>query len=350
MSLPPKRFPVELLDMVLAQQSPHDLASASLVCQQWQCVAFPYLYRAMYLSEYAHLEVLAERLSETNVPESLSVPAHLKCLAFGGSNINYIDPKDIDSIISQLVNLTCFSWELPFTPDRFDWFGACPNLEAVHLVPWYMWENDDWIERLPQLLTFTNLTHFSLKFEPLPYENQDKAFEPLRLLIQSSPNLESLILSFQVRDSAWATYSPTSVLESLGDQFVLPRLHTFHMLGAADPDWYEFVSDPSNPFRAFLARHLSIRDLGIGCPVYFNPRAESVRMDPDELSRLLPSVKHLAFPSFMWESVVKSELASHLESLTISNLAFLFHGDPLRTIAETMGENSLPKVRKIAIF
>ncbi|CUA73036.1 hypothetical protein RSOLAG22IIIB_10479 [Rhizoctonia solani] len=352
MSLLPTRFPVELLTMVFAQQSPHDLASASLVCRQWQRAAFPHLYHTMYISEYTHLEVLDERLMKTDVPDSMSVQAHLKSLILCGSNINYVDPAYLDSIVPQLVHLTCLYWELPFTPAHFGPFAECPKLEAVHLVPLHMWHDDGWIERLPQLLTFTNLTHFSLKFEPIPYDQDDEEelYDTIASFIQCSPNLESIIISFQDKDGFLECYSPNTILENLGDQFVLPRLHTLHMLGAADPDWASFASNPTHSFRSFLARHPTIKDLAIGCPTTAGRHGAFLCMDPDDLSRLLPSVKTLAFPSFMWQSIASSKLASRLESIAISNLAFVLDLNPLGSIAEAMGENSFPNVRKVSIL
>ncbi|CAE7199655.1 unnamed protein product [Rhizoctonia solani] len=150
MSLLPIRFPNELLTMVIAQLSTHNLVPVSLVCRRWQRLAFPFLYHSMYLSKCTHLEALENRLLEDNVPDSLSVPAHLKCLAFGGSDINYINPEYFELILPRLVHLTSLSWELPYTPRHFGPFVDCPKLKAVHLEPLHMWGDDEWIERLPQ--------------------------------------------------------------------------------------------------------------------------------------------------------------------------------------------------------
>ncbi|CAE6536998.1 unnamed protein product [Rhizoctonia solani] len=204
----------------------------------------------------------------------------------------------------------------------------------------------DWMTRLPQLLVFTNLTHFSFKSESLPRGCDDEHLGALTSLLQSSPQLESIILSIEDLGQTFETYSPTLILEPLGDQFVFPHLHTFHMLGDADPDWFGFVSIPSHPLRAFLARHTSIRDLAIGFPL---EDVSGREMDPNDLSQILPSVKHLAFPSFLLKAVVTSKLASQLESLAISDPS-LYDDDPLGPAAEAMGENTLPNLRKLAIW
>ncbi|CAE6451442.1 unnamed protein product [Rhizoctonia solani] len=150
MSLLSTQLPAELLPMVLAPQFPRDLASTSLVCRQWQRIAFPYLYHAVYLSTSAHLKVLTERLLEKDVPDSLSIPVHLRCLTFGGSIDNNRDMKYLDSIIPRLDRLSCLYWVLPFTPDHFAWFTACPKLKSVDLLPQNIWEDDEWVERLPE--------------------------------------------------------------------------------------------------------------------------------------------------------------------------------------------------------
>ncbi|CAE6537083.1 unnamed protein product [Rhizoctonia solani] len=233
-------------------------------------------------------------------------------------------------------------------PKNLDCFSRCPELKSVHLLPKKLStssKKQDWIERLPQLLRFTNLTRFSLKSQGISHKFNFSQLEPLAHLLQSSPSLEFIVLDLKDTYHSGQTYSPTVILEPLGDQFVLPRLHTFHMLGSADPGWLEFASDPTHPFRTFLARHPSIRDLAIGCPMDI----EGTGINPDDLSQLLPSVKHLAIPSFMCESVVKSQLALHLESLVISDPSF-HDEDALDPVAEAMRIRTLPNLRKLSIW
>ncbi|EUC59386.1 hypothetical protein RSOL_312230, partial [Rhizoctonia solani AG-3 Rhs1AP] len=118
------------------------------------------------------------------------------------------------------------------------------------------------------------------------------------------------------------------------------------MPGRLDLDSSHFALDPSHPLRAILARHSSIRDLAVGCLMF--PKGFS--MDPDDLPRLLPSIKHPAFPSFMWESILKSDiLALRPDSRIISDPAFLDDdgsNDPLDPIVNAMNEDTLPKLRK----
>jgi len=174
----------------------------------------------------------------------------------------------------------------------------------------------------------------------------DEHLQAITSLLRSSPHLESIILSIEDLDQTYETYSPTRLLEPLGDQLIFPNLHTFHMLGDADPAWSGFASEPTHPLRAFLTRHTSIQDLAIGCPL---DDVSGREVKPDDLSLILPSVKHLALPSFLLETVVTSKVASQLESLATSNPS-LYDDDPLTPAAEALTENALPNLRKLAIW
>ncbi|CAE6390834.1 unnamed protein product [Rhizoctonia solani] len=345
------RLPLELLALVFDQLPLCNLTSISLVCKTWQIAAFPYLYHTISLSDVDHLEVLEERLSVDDAPDSLSVPIHLRCLRLGGC-IKNKDSHSFDTIIPKLTHLNCLYWELEFMPNNFRWFFACPELKLVHLLPKILDSNYGWMNRLDQLLQFTNLTHFSLHTSTLPISygfeiHYNSYIEPLAALLRSSPNLESIVLNIK---GARAPYSPTLILEPLGSKFVFLQLHTFHVLGDADPGWSEFISTPTHPLRAFLARHPTIQDFGIGCPL---EDVSSDGMDPEELSRLLPSVKHLACPLFLCEVVVISKLATQLVSLAISDFSLAGADEedtPFYPLFSLMTEDSLPNLRQLAIW
>ncbi|CAE6451410.1 unnamed protein product [Rhizoctonia solani] len=118
-------------------------------------------------------------------------------------------------------------------------------------------------------------------------------------LLRSSPDLESIVLNIE---GEHAPYSPTLVLEPLG----------------------------------------------IGCPL---EDVSSDGMDLDELSRLLPSVKHLACPLFLCEAVIISKLATQLESLNVSDSSPGKPDDaPFAPLLKVMTEDSLPNLRKLAIW
>ncbi|CAE6451435.1 unnamed protein product [Rhizoctonia solani] len=351
MSGSPSRLPLELLALIFGQLSLCNLTSISLVCKTWQIAAFPYLYHTIRLSDVAHLEVLEERLSMDDAPDSLSVPIHLRCLKLGGC-IKNKDLHSFDTIIPKLTHLDCLYWELEFMSNNFHWFFACPKLKSVHLLPEILNTHYEWMNRLDQYAVppihkldpiLTSYQYFTYALE-IYY---DSYIEPLATLLCSSPNLESIILNIK---GARAPYSPTLILEPLGSQFIFPKLHTFHMLGDADPGWSEFISTPTHPLRAFLARHPTIQDLGIGYPL---EDVSSDGMDPDELSRLLPSVKHLACPLFLCEAVVTSKLATQLESLAISDYSLAGFDEeymPFDPLFALIAEDSLPNLRKLEIW
>ncbi|CAE6451346.1 unnamed protein product [Rhizoctonia solani] len=146
------RLPIELRTLVVGQLKLRDLSSISLVCKTWQIVAFPYLYHTIRLSNVAHLQVLEERLLANDMPDSLSVSIHLRCLKLGGiGGIRDSDIHHFDIIVPKLTHLDCLYWELGFMPDNFHWFSTCPGLKSVHLLPKGIIDIDDqWIRRLDQ--------------------------------------------------------------------------------------------------------------------------------------------------------------------------------------------------------
>ncbi|KAG8687733.1 hypothetical protein FRC11_006671, partial [Ceratobasidium sp. 423] len=218
----------------------------------------------MRLYDVTHLEVLAERVLAKDVPDSLSVPTHLRCLKFGGHR-GWIDNKDLyylDFIVPQMVNLNCLHWKLPFMPANFHWFSTCPELKSVHLSP-----------------------HVGI-----------------------------------------------------GSGFD-------NWIGDVDPDWSGFASSTPHALREFLARHALIQDFAIGYPL--EPLGYG-HVDPNNLPQLLPSVKHFACPSFMCEALIKSKLATQLESLAITDPS-LDDDESLGSLVSAMTEDMLPKLRKLRI-
>ncbi|CCO34867.1 peptide-methionine (S)-S-oxide reductase [Rhizoctonia solani AG-1 IB] len=220
-----------------------------------------------------------------------------------------------------------------FAPADFYCFSAHRELKSVQISNGFVSTGEDevenWMDRLPELLVFTNLTHFLFKSEAMG--NNDSYIEAMTSLLESSPSLESLILNIEdVGKSAWA-YSLTPVLEALGD---------------VETEWYRFADDTTYPLRAFLVRHPRIRNFGIG----LSPDSELYDgIDPDLLAELLPSVQHLAFPMFLCESVVTSKLALQIETLAITNL-YLYDDDPFGPTFEVLCEDSLPKLRTLEIW
>ncbi|CAE7109293.1 unnamed protein product [Rhizoctonia solani] len=299
------------------------------------------------MSSALHLEVLKEQLSLEDVSDALSVPVHVKGLELSGRV-----PKDsichLAYIVPRLLHLSYIYWGLDFMPESLEWPFKCPALKSVHLWPKLVstsLEGRSWIKQLPRFIQFTGLTHFSLKSRSIPYKFNEKHIRPLTSLLESSPNLESIILDLSSATKPPRTYSPTLIIEPLGDRLVLSQLRRCHFLGDADPDWFEFATEPTHPLRTFLARHTSIRDLAISC----STEVSGTGMELNNLPQLPPSIRHLAIPLFMCESVVESPLALHIESLAISNLSL--HGDdPLGPLAEAVSKVTLPNLRKLEIW
>lgn len=177
-------------------------------------------------------------------------------------------------------------------------------------------------------------------------------------MLTSSQNLVSL--SFELGRSPYmqlheptSTFSPNLVISSLGAKFRFPHLRTLHLRGRLNPDWPGFVEDVrsrSHPLRAFLARHPTIEDLALG---WFRGDGQYFEVQPKAIVSLLPSLKHFEGPAFLCGSIVKSNLARQLESLTVVDQTF--YRFPHAVYADTMtkasdGITKLPELRYLAVW
>ncbi|CAE6505019.1 unnamed protein product [Rhizoctonia solani] len=194
-------LPIELLGDVFRHLTPSSLAATSRVCRTWQRLAFPLLYRTVYLCLATHLEQIARRIcSESKDTEKQSsVVAHLRGLVLDieymeDTEAEMIAEPDVDhlrAMIPRLTRLSSLSWNLMFVPRDLEIFQLfqtrCPNLTSVHI----------WIQ-----------------------EDMD----------------------FHSETELWAggnggpEYSPALVVASLGDQFVFPNLRRFYARGCENAE------------------------------------------------------------------------------------------------------------------
>ncbi|ELU36144.1 F-box-like domain-containing protein [Rhizoctonia solani AG-1 IA] len=285
-------LPTEILASVFGLLPPSNLALASRVCREWKKVAFQPLYHTVYLCLAVHLEQLAQRILTEDAASPTSVSAHLKGLAF---DIKYMDEREeemiseadiahINAIIPHLAHLQSLSWNLMFVPQdpgTFQLFQIrCPKLTSVHI-----WIQDD------------------IDFYASGFDTEQ--LEPLTSLLTRSPNISSLVLDLVSTDGE-SYYSPTALVSALGENRVLPRLRRFHVHGHQDPNWTTFFEKPdSHPLRQFLIRHPGIEDIGFGL---FEETEYGDVIDPAQVARLFPSLKHFEGPAFLFQPLVQSTL------------------------------------------
>lgn len=140
-------LPNEVLTNILGYLSLRGLASASVVSQSWQNLAFSRLYHTVYLTLPSHLEQLAKRVSaESEGKSSLSIRSSLRELVFDQEykklgDEDYIAEENLEhlsAILPNLPRLERFSWDLSFVPRDPEVIEllqtACPNLTSVHFT------------------------------------------------------------------------------------------------------------------------------------------------------------------------------------------------------------------------
>ncbi|KDN38136.1 hypothetical protein RSAG8_09732, partial [Rhizoctonia solani AG-8 WAC10335] len=230
-----------------------------------------------------------------------------------------IGKSDLDKLnatIPRLTQLSSLSWNLMFVPEdpkTFKLFQTqCPKLDSVHI--WIMGDIDFYSDQYDTLFEFKDLFHFSLSIQDMPPLFDEDLLDPLTSLLARCPQLSSLMLD--IHNSEFK-YSPATLVASLGDEYVFPRLRRFYARGCEDPDWMEFFENPeSHPFRQFFNRHPGIEDLALG---YYDETAHWKYIDPTEITQLFPSLKHFEGPAFIFKPLVLSTLAEQIEELVIAD-------------------------------
>ncbi|KAF8607042.1 hypothetical protein BDV93DRAFT_332663 [Ceratobasidium sp. AG-I] len=139
---PMERLPNETLMHVFSCVSRRrDLALASLVCYNWNVLAFAYLYHTLHLGRQIDVDSIAERIlsePEDNTLNSHRISSVLRCLTIdpiryepGGQAQSF--PKQA---VSKLVHLEHLSWSFLESPQsRFmpAFRYHCPNIRSVEL-------------------------------------------------------------------------------------------------------------------------------------------------------------------------------------------------------------------------
>ncbi|CAE6361344.1 unnamed protein product [Rhizoctonia solani] len=340
-------LPPELLDLVFGSLKLGDLASTSAVCRTWQVASFPLLYKEMYICRPEHLKALRTRIAAKNIPNVLSVAAHVEGLTFDchrGELVADWDLNPLDDIVPQLTRLSSFAWKMNFMPFSLPSTLYEVSLKSVHLESTSLEDPDDeWYKELGDLLAFEDLTHFHFKVNDLSPGFNKRYIEAFSDLFERCPTLESIELNLFNDVYKVEPYFADMLLTQ---DFYAPRLHTFRLLGDVDIEWPMHISG-AHPLCAFLARHTLIEDLALGHGQEYYDRPTDV-INPEDLAQILPSLRHFTGPLLLCEALVRSSLATQLESLVI----FADQDtdkDTLESISKLFYETNLPKLRKIKL-
>ncbi|CAE6411832.1 unnamed protein product [Rhizoctonia solani] len=356
-------LPNELLDKALDDLSTHDLASASLVNRKWQARAFQYLYRTVYLSRTLHLEAFCQRIASETTDRIFSVSVRLRGLVLDteykpsqhDGRITSQSLSQLEPIIPLLVNLKHLSWELAFLPENLEalrlFQTRCPSLNSVHfrIERW----GECYTTPFTRIFNFSNLSHISISSQNL-LSGLD-SIAPFSRMITSSPNLQTLSLDLFHYDEPKMTYSPTTLITSLGNNLTLPHLRALYFRGAVNVNWEEFFEfyeddtedegdDPygEGNFRQFLMRHKNLEGVALGK----NPNGYDSYY-AETICSFLPSVKHLEGPAFICSVILGSPLAGALESLVITDRSLDEDGYSLDELC--LGVTALPRLKRLVI-
>ncbi|CUA70726.1 hypothetical protein RSOLAG22IIIB_09053 [Rhizoctonia solani] len=141
-----------------------------------------------------------------------------------------------------------------------------------------------------------------------------KLLEPLKTVAANSPMLENLIVDFKN-----IPMTLEHMISSLGTDFTLPRLKTFHLGGCLDPspediDLPKPSSHGASHFQAFLSRHPRLNELKLDCPFFHEFHK---KFDPAILAQGLPMLLAFSGPRFIYEQLLYYPIAQQIRGLSI---------------------------------
>ncbi|CUA70048.1 hypothetical protein RSOLAG22IIIB_14211 [Rhizoctonia solani] len=94
----------------------------------------------------------------------------------------------------------------------------------------------------------------------------------------------------------------------------------------------------------FFSRHQVIEDLALG---WLSSWAYEGKIDPNEMSQLFPSLKHLEGPAFLCSAIIKSNVGQKIESLVVNNV---WAGKKDWIADLVIGLREMPKLLRLQLF
>ncbi|KEP48105.1 F-box-like protein [Rhizoctonia solani 123E] len=341
-------LPVEIVSEIGTYLSNHALASASLVCKSWRLATLPILYYSIILGNNSRVE----RFSVSGCINSIQISPYVKKLAInlGGDGIDQSVLALLEPWVPRLTQLSELRWSLDYVPDNLQlvqlFQTKCSTISSVYvLFPEGRNFNSESVQiQFSLLLGFKNLVEFTLEIDEFAAGFEPNCARFLTSLLLNCPNLQSLALRFYDDD---LQYSLDALVASLNHEVTLPHLQKLQITGTVELDERTLFSPPGegpHPFRDFLSRHPRIKDLELGCLVLKSYNGE---INPYYFSLALPSLKSFECLDHICDQVIRSTVASRLETLIIREGSFEKGVDFLPD--KVFGIRSLPKLRKLEI-
>ncbi|CAE7227710.1 unnamed protein product [Rhizoctonia solani] len=322
--MPAPSLPNEIIAKIVDRLPRDALVSASCVCKTWYFLVLPILYDSVSVGRHRHIKQLLRVFAGNNVLTSpISAYIHHLCFNCTIENTKYTNSLliQLEPLILRLSQLQELSWGVGFIPEDLVFMKAfqtqCLQLRKVQLVipDRFVVSTEKGKSSFATLLGFKNLDSFTLEVLPFPTDFHAHLLHPLKAFIMSSPELRVLKLDFK-----YNPITPEHFAASMGTEFTLPRLQTFHLGGG--PDYYEGdINSPTpsgsgaNHFLDFLSRHPLLKDIKLDC-TFLRQFCDNV--NSDVLARALPALEQFSGPYFFWDCLVPSEIAARLTSLTIN--------------------------------
>lgn len=197
-----------------------------------------------------------------------------------------------------------------------------------------------------ELELWTPLKHG--KHFPSALHHSSPHYQIIPDFIRTCPGLQSLTLNLGDCKELQCTWSLDKLLEPLGS-VTFPVLHTFRAIGGTQVDWESFFESPnSSPLRTFLLRHPQLSTIGIGS---INDHGYDQTVSPEDMSKLLPSLRHLEAPVFLCGPILRSSLGNKIESVEIfDRLQSSSLGEAESNVNAVMLEVSpLPELRRLIL-
>ncbi|CUA70738.1 hypothetical protein RSOLAG22IIIB_09066 [Rhizoctonia solani] len=302
-----------------------DLALISLVSKSWWIGTLPALYRSVILKRNLHVKQFSAILSSGSVG-SVQISSYVRELEI------QLRDDDIDESVlvllepwvQRLSQLSKLRWNLFYIPKNLQLIQRfqkeCPALRSVYIfipggIDFFESEDDP---RHTALLGFTNLINFELEIDDFDAGFEDTCAWPLMTPLSNCPDLRSLTLWFHDDNIEYSLDD----LVATWDELILPHLKELRIPGAVELSRKTLFSPPgegSHPFRDFLTRHPQIEVLELGCS---SSKIYDGEMNPCHFSLALPSLKYFGGPDFVADILVRSTVASQLETLIIEHCSF----------------------------
>ncbi|KAG8723101.1 hypothetical protein FRC09_004754, partial [Ceratobasidium sp. 395] len=341
--------PPEIIPTILSHSRPWKLPTLSLVCHLWQSLAFPFLYRTIFLDRYWYATLLVDRINAeaedaplriTHCARNLVIDLEAPESLFDkseGSQLQ-LNLRRFSLAVTKLLNIEKLTFGPTWLSADLEVLIPTLNLPKLKCVNFKVHPPSRGCKNIGRIFGFKNLRHISVEIsEPVPgIEPSESTIILLAAMIRASPELESLSLDFpsigMERD-----FDGRSRVEDLFSQLsevVFPRLRALKVVS-------RFMSPTSPTLRQFLGSHPELSTLAFGSMYESTSRVIGV----DEIAAIAPAVQHFEGPAYQMTPLLESNISAQIKSLTI--YGNLFRDNEFGPMMQDFSRTHLPKLSSL---